>query len=150
MALLCIRSLLLRRNRKPTVRFPLNDTQAILNASSGILPRIEQDINCGTRYKRNVVTALRPLSRHRWMGSSSDNLKSQDDGFFLAGRLTFRWSIHVSLFLFSEHHITIATATTFKSTPSTFDTIDSSYKNKNKVCISVMVNSKHSLLSICG
>ena len=90
MALLCIRSLLLRRNRKPTVRFPLNDTQAILNASSGILPRIEQDINCGTRYKRNVVTALRPLSRHRWMGSSSDNLKSQDDGFFLAGRLTFR------------------------------------------------------------
>ena len=94
MALLCIRSLLLRRNRKPTVRFPLNDTQAILNASSGILPRIEQDINCGTRYKRNVVTALRPLSRHRWMGSSSDNLKSQDDGFFLAGRLTFRYSIH--------------------------------------------------------
>ena len=150
MALLCIRSLLLRRNRKPTVRFPLNDTQAILNASSGILPRIEQDINCGTRYKRNVVTALRPLSRHRWMGSSSDNLKSQDDGFFLAGRLTFRYSIHFPSFSFSEHHITIATATTFKSTPSTFDTIDSSYKNKNKVCISVMVNSKHSLLSICG
>ena len=80
---------------------------------SGYIKCFERDLtahrtryNSGTRYSKNVVTALRPLSRRRCVGTSSDILKSQDDGFLLVGPAHIKKNLSL---LISTSQITIAT-----------------------------------------